>query len=158
MARRDCVIGKFMSYFIEYQHWTFPKHNDKRVVSLRALSIDKPACKMMSQGKSSCILLNVGLMPHYYMIVVFFPGFDIDSSLVSTDSSLVSTDSSLLAFPLLEPPTIQMARIGDIQTSLYQNKCWLGLIPFSCITRPQRVDCACAMEHFSHWNVPQPAN
>ena len=57
-----------------------------------------------------------------------------------------------------KPALVQIVAWPEYVTSLYQNKCWLGLIQLSCITRPQRVDCACAMEHFLHWNVPQPAN
>ena len=41
----------------EYQHWTFPKHNYKRVVTLSVLILDNTKREMISQEIFSCIIL-----------------------------------------------------------------------------------------------------
>ena len=41
MSTHDDGDDNFISYK-EYQHWIFPKHNNKRFVSLYALILDSP--------------------------------------------------------------------------------------------------------------------
>ena len=42
MSTRDDGDGYFIYHFKEYQLWIFPKHNDKRFVSLYALILHSP--------------------------------------------------------------------------------------------------------------------
>ena len=48
----------------EYQHWTFPKHNYKRVVTLSVMILDNSEREMISHEIFSCIIF-VRFMPQH---------------------------------------------------------------------------------------------
>ena len=53
------VDGIFKSIiFNEYQHWTFPKHNYKRVVTLSVMILDNSQREVVSQEIFSCIIFE----------------------------------------------------------------------------------------------------
>ena len=60
----------FQIVFNEYQHWTFPKNNYKRVVTLYVMKLDKSQREMISQEVFSCIIL-CDLCHNIYHKVVF---------------------------------------------------------------------------------------
>ena len=46
----------FQIVFNEYQHWTFPKHNCKTIVTLSVMILDNSEREMICQEIFSCII------------------------------------------------------------------------------------------------------
>ena len=59
-----CWGWYFQIVFKEYQHWTFPKHNYERVVTLSVMLLDNSQREIIFQEIFSCIIL-VRFMPQH---------------------------------------------------------------------------------------------
>ena len=64
MSTCDAGDGIFQILFNENQHWTFPKHNHKRAVTLSVMILDNSQWETISQEVFSWIIF-VRFMPQH---------------------------------------------------------------------------------------------
>ena len=56
MSSGGGVSGRYVSYFKEYKHWTFPEH--KTFISISAVIFDNPGWEMISKKYPTASLLK----------------------------------------------------------------------------------------------------
>ena len=80
MSTFDPVDGSFISYFNEYQHWTFPKHSSKRFVSLNGLI---PGMKFQQSYMEYDLPWQIFL--HHFKCLMYATTYVISSYLVQSE-------------------------------------------------------------------------